>query len=179
MNRLVAVLLERPDVIDQVADRTVVTFDGLLDLLGEQTMFGGHEWKFEDELLDRLVSSYLPVVAVLDWEAAVREAVTELPGWAGWRTVLLLGASGEFGVTAPHEYSSHEVVALFTGPEDDARILVCDAARRMMQLARGEEECPEVTRNTCGHGTCGCQLDKVWDPDTSRDSLVCRCPGRP
>lgn len=175
MNRLVGVLQQRREVIDQISNRAVVTFELLMDVLGEEAMFGGNEWKFEHELSDRLFGSYLPVVAVRDWESAVSAAVTDIYGWEGWRTVLLNGMNEESGLTAPHEYSSHEVVALFTGPEEDARILVCDTAQRRMQLTRAEERCPELTRGRCGRGGCECEVRKMWDKASHGVALTCLC----
>jgi hypothetical protein len=191
VNRLVAALLQRPDVIDPARPAGVVQLHELLRLLGSDAIFGSPDWL--DRALEReasgggpprraelILASYIAVETASAWNAAVGEAASpaRVPSDDMWRTVLIPGTTGSHGFTAPQRYTSDEYVALFAGREDGARILLLSPERHTARsIAKGDGHCSPPVRGICAPGTCGgCRTVAVWDPSTNGQGLACQCP---
>lgn len=76
---------------------------------------------------------------------------------------MIPATTGEAGLTAPQDSSNASLVALFTGPADDARTLVYDPVRRSVAEHSPGTHCGLLSRGRCAPGICGgCRARKVW-----------------
>jgi hypothetical protein len=179
VNRLVKALLERPDVIDLAVQREAAPFDLLLETLGDALLTGPERESIgsDMELIQRLRAGYLQTITAPVWEAALTLAEGAPVREAGWWTVMLPASNGRRGLTVPQDSAEAELVALFTGPTDDARTLVYDpTTSSVADLLETHCSNPPIW-GLCVPGTCGgCRAQPVWDPATNSKSIMCRCP---
>jgi hypothetical protein len=175
VNRLVDALLARPDVVSRAVERDVVTFDFVLDALGEAALTRSEKQTVFDDagLLHDLNASYLPTITAPQWDGALRLTRGEAIA-SGWWTVMIPAVSGLVGVTIPQDSSPTDLVALFTGPVNSAGTLVYDPTRGCLVDAPAGEHCASPSLGICRPGFCGgCRSVLVLDK-TGR-GIKCRC----
>jgi hypothetical protein len=178
MNRLVKALIARPQVIEQTAGQGDPSFGLLLDALGDLVFSGSELQRIQADLQlrQRLETGYLPTISAPDWNYAMSLTENRTAIKSGWWTVMVAGASGHFGLTAPQDGSGSEVVALFTGPAASAEILVYDPALGTLGEVTGGPHCGPPSRGRCREGTChGCEPFEVYDEASHSTGIMCMC----
>lgn len=183
MNRLVKALIERPQVIDppateKRADRKRVTFGQLLDALSD-VLFSERELGYlqsNPQVCQRLELSYLPTITALEWDRALSLAEDRTADNSGWWTAMVAGASGRFGLTVPQNGSRNELIALYTGQEDDAKLLVYSPAKRTVREVTDGPHCGPASLGECLKGICGtCRSFRVYDKAAGGEGIRCKC----
>lgn len=183
MNRLVKALIERPQVIDpQVIEKTAyrkrVTFSQLLDALGD-TLFSDRELGYlqsNPQVGQRLEQSYLPTITALEWDRALSLTEDRTAGNSGWWTAMVAGASGRFGLTVPQNGSRNELVALYAGQEDNAKLFIYSPAQRTVREVTDGPHCGPASLGKCLKGICGtCKSRRVYDKATYESGIKCMC----
>jgi hypothetical protein len=151
----------------------------LRELLGA-ALFSETEWQSvaaKEELTQRLSAGYLRTITASDWDVALRlaEGVSSAGG-PGWWTVMIPSADGQAGITAPQDFAEDELIALFTGPPDDAKTITYYPGQ--VSLADlSAEHCSPPSWGICSPGICGgCKARTVWDSVTQSKGIRCRCP---
>lgn len=188
VNRLVKALIERPLVIDQlvidpqviekIALRKRVTFGQLLDALGD-SLFSGRELgqlQSNPQVLQRLEQSYLPTITALEWGRALSRTQDRTASNSGWWTAMVAGASGRYGLTVPQNGSSNVRIALYAGPEDDAKLLTYSPAGRKLGEVTDGPHCGPASLGECLKGICGtCKSHRVYDKANRDSGIKCMC----
>jgi hypothetical protein len=180
LNRLVAALLRRPEVVDTLTANRVAGFSSILEMLGSSAIFGDRNSLDFGSHSEDLDVSYLPVIRLADWRRAVSRAHSpdEASIRRGWRSVVVRGTAGSKGLVVPQAYSRDDFAALFAGPEERPRVLRVNLERGSIRsVAGGRGHCSPPVRGACAAGACGgCRTVTVWDPSTGGPGLACRCP---
>jgi hypothetical protein len=129
-------------------------------------------------------TSFLPVVAVDDWERSWLRAASQptvvAPEW-----VTFIRGLGTTGVTAPDDNTQEDKVSLFSRAEDGTittmsirpaegvggpSVSVGTSSTLQRGLSDSRSHCGLPTRGICNRGYCGtCELRQV------ERGLVCRC----
>jgi hypothetical protein len=178
VNRLVEALLARPHVIDLAVQEEATPFDLLTEML-DDALFSRSEREVivgDPGLHRRLRAGYLPTITAPDWDGALTLADRNGGGGSGWWTVMIAAPGGGVGLTVPQDSSEDKLVALFTGPADDAGTLVYDPATGSVFDLSRQAHCGPPSRGRCAPGTCGgCRARKVWNKATGF-GIACRCP---
>jgi hypothetical protein len=183
VNRLVKALIERPQVIDpQVIEKTThrkrVTFSQLLDALGD-TLFSQRELGYlqsNPDVRQRLEQSYLPTITALEWDRALSLTVDRTADNSGWWTAMVAGASGRFGLTVPQNGSRSELIALYAGQEDNAKLLIYSLARGTVREVTDGPHCGPASLGECLKGICGtCKSYRVYRKGTHGPGVKCMC----
>jgi hypothetical protein len=191
MNRLVEAVLAQPEVV-RLATRELVTSDGtvvmadstdfgeLLDRLGDAMLSPAEQARLGDETRYRLAASYLPTIRAAEWEQALSLAEGRGATAAGCWTVMVPSADGRSGLTIPENGTPAELVALFTGPPGDARVIAYDPARDEITETPPGAHCTTPSRGRCDPGSCsGCAPFEVYDKKTKAKGIRCLCPDQP
>jgi len=174
---LVEALRARPQVINLVGQGEVAPFKLLMETLGE-ALFNEPERESivgDAGLRRSLGAGYLPTITAPDWDGALSLAERDGVGGDGWWTVMIPAPTGGVGLTVPQDSSAAELVALFTGPVDNAGTLVYNPATgSLIDLSPGGH-CRPPSRGRCAPGTCGgCRARRVWDKAAGL-GIKCRC----
>jgi hypothetical protein len=174
MNRLVAALLHRPEVVATAAEQGSATFEWLADALGEELLSQEERTRIaQDEVLSReLSSSYLHPITAERWNEGVQLArsqpAVESPEW-----VTMIPATGaEAGLTAPDDASDTDRISLFTGPPSNARRVSVELAGPDLSMSVSDHCSPPID-GKCETGACGgCKLFPIEAPNVG---LICDC----
>ena len=173
MNRLVAALLRRPEVVATATEQGA-TFEWLADALGEELLSQEERARIAgDEKLSRELSgSYLRPITAERWnkslELARSRPSVQSPEWV----TMVPAAEAQSGLTAPEDVSDAERISLFTGPLSNARRISVELASPNLSLSVSSH-CSLPVDSVCDPGVCGgCKLLYVEAP---HEGLVCRC----
>ena len=180
MNRLVAVLLERPDLVDEAARHGQVTFDWLLDALGGALLTERERARLEARptLRRSLAASYLSVVTGPQWETSLRIAEVRDDSMSSpWSVAMVPGLTSGMGLTLPQDSFPEVLLGLFRGPEERAWPILYNPARRSLVRIREGGHCDAVgSRGRCDSGVCGgCAAKQVYLGRCLGYGIVCRC----
>jgi hypothetical protein len=179
MNRLVNALIAHPEVVEQTAGQEDARFGSLLDTLGAAVFSESELRRIQNDpqLRQRLETSYLPTISAPDWEHALSLTENRTAVNSGWWTVMVAGASGRYGLTAPQDGPGTDLVALFTGPAASAGILAYDPALGTVIDVTGGPHCGPPSRGRCDKRNCPhCDPAEVYDPATHSTGIKCLCP---
>jgi hypothetical protein len=183
VNRLVKALIERPQVIDpqvivKAARQKRVTFSQLLDALGN-TMFSESELgglQSNPQVRQCLEQGYLPTITARVWDRALSKTEDRTADNSGWWTVMVAGTSGRFGLTVPQNGSRKKLIALYAGPEKNAKLLIYDPAECTISEITNGPHCGTASLGGCLGGICGkCEPHKVYDKATHGPGIRCKC----
>jgi hypothetical protein len=179
MNRLVNAVIARPQVIEQAAGQERASFEFLMRVLGND-LFSDPERQLiegDPELRSRLHGGYLPTISATDWEHALSLTANRTAASSGWWTVMIPATDGRSGLTAPQDGSETALVALFTGPPENVRVLAYDPANgSAVEIASGRH-CGRPSRGLCGLSRCpNCVAVEVYDQATGGPGIKCICP---
>ena len=166
-----------PQATEKLAIRSRVTFGHLLDALGD-TLFSKRELgdlQNNPEVRQRLEESYLPTITALEWDRALSLTGNRSTSASGWWTVMVAGASGRFGLTVPQDVSRREVIALYVGEENNAKMLVYSPARRTLREVTDAPHCGPASRGNCLKGCGTCEATEVYDEATQITGIKCMC----
>lgn len=178
LNRLVKALIARPQVIEQTAGQGDPSFGLLMDVLGDAVFSESELDRIQNdlELRERLETGYLATISAPDWDYALSLTENRTAINSGWWTVMVAGASGHFGLTAPQDDSGADLVALFTGPAASVQTLVYDPALGALRDVTGRPHCGPPSRGRCFEGTChDCAAFEVYDEATHSTGIKCMC----
>jgi hypothetical protein len=176
VNRLVDALRAHPEVIDRAVQGEEVPFRVLAEQLGRALLSPTElELMVRSPDVERLYEGYLPVITAPDWQGALSQAEDDDGDQSGWWTVMIPATGKGVGLTAPQDSSGLSLIALFTGPANNARTLVYDPALGRLVPPSVLVHCYAPSRGECAPGTCGgCRRRQVLDK-TNGLSLRCRC----
>jgi hypothetical protein len=174
MNRLVAALLRRPEVVAAATEQESVTFEWLADTLGEELLSQEERVRIaQDTALSReLEGGYLHPITARRWNEGVQLAqsrpAVQSPEW-----VTMVPAVGEeVGLTAPDDASAMDRISLFTGPLPIARRISVELTDTNLSISVSDH-CSLPVDSKCEPGICGgCKLVPVEAPNVG---LVCLC----
>jgi hypothetical protein len=175
MNRLVAALRLRPEIVSLAAEQDLPTFGWLREVLGDDLLGPSErEWIYlQEEQSTALGDAYLVPIAVQRWDRGLQLA-EERPRIeaAEWIT-MVPGASGEVGLTVPDDASDEERISLFAGPPDRPRQITVNLGGPQPLLGQ-PGHCTLPILGECSPGICGgCQTRRVIAPE---EGLICLCP---
>jgi hypothetical protein len=174
MNRLVAALLRRPDIVAAAAEQQGATFDWLVDNLGAELLDAREQAAIaaNPALIDELAVGYLPVVTAEEWNRNVNRARSR-PGDQPSEWVTMVPAAGaQVGLTAPEDRSDTDMISLFIGPVNNARTISIEPTDQSVSISSAAH-CSLPVRSNCDKTRCpGCTLIYVEAPHTG---LICRC----
>jgi hypothetical protein len=172
MNRLVAVLRRRPDVVAVAATRMRSEFSWFLEALGDDLLSPAERARIIDAppVSRALDGSFLCAITAPEWTAGIRRAGDEPPARASEWVIMIPAGSTGLGLTAPEDASTEERLSLFAGQGDDVRPISV-APARPTRLLSAAGHCVRVpVRAVCDPGICGrCRLRRV------EDGLICMC----
>jgi hypothetical protein len=178
MNRLVTALIQRPQIIEQMAGQSEAPFAQLRDLLAD-VLFSQSELRriqLDSQLRRRLERSYLPTISAPEWGNALSLTESRSASNSGWWTVMVAGASGRFGLTVPQDGSQAELIALYTGLAENARVIVYYPASATVDEAPDGPHCGPPSRGRCLEGSCrGCVAFEVYDEPSHSTGIKCMC----
>jgi hypothetical protein len=176
MNRLVAALRRRPDVVLAATSRAQPDFSWFSEVLGDGFLSPAERSRIAADPVasHALDGSYLSVITAPDWGEGLRRAEGEPPIRAAqWVTMIPAGHSG-FGLTAPEDSFPTDRVSLFTGPPDDVYQISVELDPVALASAAGGH-CRRVpVRGECSPGTCGRCRPRLAEQG-STFGLVCMC----
>jgi hypothetical protein len=174
MNRLVAALLRRPEVVATATEQQDATFEWLAGALGEELLSQEERARIaRDEKLSReLGDSYLHVITAARWNESVQSARSrpsvQSPEWV----TMVPAAGAQVGLTAPEDVSDTERISLFTGPPLNALRISVELAGPELSVSVSSH-CSLPVDSQCDPGVCGgCKLLYVEAPHYG---LICRC----
>jgi hypothetical protein len=175
MNRLVAALRLRPEIVSYAAEQELPTFGWLREALGDDLLGPSErEWiDLQEERSTALRDAYLASITVERWERGLQSAEErphiEAPEWV----TMVAGDSGEVGLTVPDDRSYEERISLFAGSPNRPRQISVSLGGPA-PLIGGPSHCTLPILGECAPGVCGgCQTRRVIAPE---EGLICLCP---
>ena len=175
MNRLVAALLRRPEVVTTATElQEEATFEWLADALGEELLSREERASVTgDAALSReLEGSYLRAISAERWneslELARAQPSVRSPEWV----TMVPAGGGQAGLTAPEDASDTDRISLFRGPASNAGRISVELALANLSVSVSSH-CSLPIDSVCDPGVCGgCKLLYVEAP---HEGLICRC----
>jgi len=174
MNRLVAALLRRPEVVATATELQRPTFQWLADTLGEELLNQEERARIAQDaaLSSQLEDSYLHPITAQRWNEGVQQAQSRPAVQSSEWVTMVPAAGAEVGLTVPDGTSVTDRISLFTGPLRRARRISVELAGTNLSVSVSSH-CNLPIDSWCDPGECGgCRLVTVEAPN---EGLICLC----
>jgi hypothetical protein len=183
MNLLVHLLLEEPQLVDELAGSETVGFTELVNRLPDHTQAGSIARAARDDpLAEQQLQTlgYLQVLAAPQWEEALRRARqrgrSQAPEWV----TMVPGSHGKAGLTLPEDAYATRRISFFSRTQGVSQLGVrrisIDASGKSptsFSIALSNGHCQLPSRGHCAPGQCGGCTSREREAEPT--GIVCTC----
>jgi hypothetical protein len=176
VNRLVASLARRPDVVELAVRDELAPFSLFRDALGDDLLDHPEQKSLSSnsDLTHTLDQTYLPRITAVGWQQALDAGEPDSAHLHRWWTVMIAAPSGDRGLTLPEDSSEAGLISLFSGPLDHARTIAYDPAQAVLIDIAVKDHCSPPAVGLCAPGVCGgCHRSTIYG--STGAVIACRC----